>query len=197
MMTASKIGIIILAGGLSKRMGEENKLCKNVEGKPLICHTVAPFIEANIAKPIIITGHQADAIKEALNNYDLDYIHNPDYAAGMASAITTALGESASSLDHLMIMLGDIPFVSAKDIQEMAAAHLANPSATQMITRAHFKGKAGHPVIWGSAFFDALAKLSGDEGARHLIKAHEDKLYHHEMTSNACLSDYDKPEDFE
>lgn len=202
MSATSKIGIIILAGGLSKRMGVENKLCKLLYGRPLICQTVAPFIEASsidarITKPIIITGHQADEVKKALCDYDLHYIHNPDYATGMASAITNALAELASSFDHLMIMLGDMPFIEADDIIKMISAHLAKPSATDIITRARFKDKAGHPVIWGASFFDALSKLSGDDGARHIMTAHNDKLYHHDMSSDACLSDYDKPQDFD
>lgn len=201
-MMAPKIGIIILAGGLSQRMGAENKLCKPLKGRPLICQTTAPFIEASsidarITKPIIITGHQADEVKQALCDYDLQYIHNPDYASGMASAIKTAMAELASSLDHLMITLGDIPFIDADDIHKMIATHLANPSLTDAITRARFEGKDGHPVIWGSAYFDALSNLSGDEGARPLIKAHHDRLYHHEMSSHACLSDYDEPQDFD
>lgn len=205
-MMAPKIGIIILAGGLSQRMGAENKLCKPLKGRPLICQTTAPFIKASMTKtpieaimtkPIIITGHQANEVKQALCDYDLHYIHNPDYASGMASAITTALAELAASLDHLMITLGDIPFIDADDIHKMIATHLANPSPTNTITRARFQGKSGHPVIWGSAYFDALSNLSGDEGARPLIKAHHDRLYHHEMSSHACLSDYDEPQDFD
>lgn len=196
MMARPQLGVIILAAGLSRRMGEENKLVKPLAGEALICRAAAPFVNIAFAKPYIITGYQAAEIHTALAGYDVEFIHNHSYQSGMASAITTALKTLKGSITHLMIALGDMPYLTTKDITSLIETHLARPDATNAITRACFQGQAGHPVIWGSGFFDALETLTGDEGARTLMKAHNHHLHYHEMSSAACVTDYDHLGDF-
>ena len=193
----SKIGIIILAAGLSRRMKGTHKLVKNLSGKPLICHTIAPFIKADSQDIFIVTGYQASAIKTALSDYDLNFIHNPDFETGMASAIKIAITQLRHSYDHLMISLGDMPFIEADDIQNLSHAHLARTLSPYTITRARFEGRAGHPVIWGAAYFDQLSTLEGDKGAQGLLETYQKDIHYHEMSSAACVTDYDIQEDFD
>ena len=193
----SKIGVIILAAGLSRRMKGTHKLVKNLLEKPLICHTVAPFIKAHSQDVFIVTGYQANAIKTALSDYDLHFIHNPEFETGMASAIRIAVMQLRHSYDHLMISLGDMPFIEADDIQNLSHAHLARTPSPYTITRARFEGRAGHPVIWGAAYFDQLCLLEGDKGALGLLETYQKDIHYHEMSSAACLTDYDIQEDFD
>ena len=195
--TPSKIGIIILAAGMSKRMKGTHKLLKNLSGKPLIYHTVAPFIKADKQDIFIVTGYQASAIKTVLSDYDLNFIHNPDFETGMASAIKIAITQLRHYYDHLMMSLGDIPFIAADDIQNLSHAHLARSPSPYNITRARFAGKAGHPVIWGAAYFDELCVLEGDKGAQSLLEKYQTDIHYHEMSSAACVTDYDQKEDFD
>ena len=179
--TASKIGVIILAAGMSRRMKGVHKLVKTLSGKPLICHTVAPFIKADKQDIFIVTGYQASAIKTALSAYDLHFIHNPDFETGMASAIKIAITQLRDYYDHLMITLGDMPFIEAGDIQKLSSAHLARSPSPYNITRACFEGRAGHPVIWGAAYFDQLCLLEGDKGAQSLLEEYQTNIHYHEM----------------
>ena len=195
--TASKIGTIILAAGLSRRMKGAHKLVKNLLGEPLISHTVAPFIKAHKQDIFIITGYQADAVKTALSGYELNFIHNPEFETGMASAIKIATRQLRHSYDHLMISLGDMPFIEADDIQNLSHAHLVRAPSPFNITRARFKGRAGHPVIWGAAYFDQLCVLEGDKGAQSLLETYQTDIHYHEMSSAACVTDYDQQEDFD
>lgn len=193
----SKIGIIILAAGLSRRMKGTHKLVKNLSGKPLICHTIAPFIKTHSQDIFIVTGYQASAIKTALSDYNLNFIHNPDFETGMASAIKIATTQLRHSYDHLMISLGDMPFIEADDIQNLSHAHLARAPSPHIITRARFEGRTGHPVIWGAAYFDQLCMLEGDKGAQSLLETYQSNIHYHEMSSAACVTDYDQQEDFD
>ena len=195
--TPPKIGIIILAAGLSRRMKDDNKLLKNLAGQPLICQTVTPFIKACKQDIFIVTGYQASALKTALSDYDLQFIHNPEFETGMASAIKIAVMQLRHSYEHLMIALGDMPFIATEDIQNICDTHLARKEAASHITRARFAGMAGHPVIWGADYFDELCALEGDKGARHLFEIYEAHLGYHEMSSAACVTDYDQHEDFD
>lgn len=192
----AQIGLIILAGGLSRRFGDGNKLCKSLAGQPLICHTIESFLHADIATAYVITGYQEQQVKAALSAYPVNFLHNPDYQSGMASAITTAVNTLTPSIHHLMIALGDMPFIEPHDIKGLIETHLATPAPDQAITRAYFNATPGHPVLWGSAYFKRLSALTGDEGARGLIKTLSTQITPYEMSSAACITDYDTIHDF-
>jgi molybdenum cofactor cytidylyltransferase len=66
-------------------------------------------------------------------------------------------------------MLGDMPGVSAADLDRLVAAF--RKAAGQAIVRATHDGKRGNPVVLPRALFGAVAQLEGDTGARHLVEA--------------------------
>jgi molybdenum cofactor cytidylyltransferase len=49
-------------------------------------------------------------------------------------------------------------------------------------------------VLWDRRFFEAMASVSGDTGARHLIGENEDLVIEVKMDDSAILEDFDTPE---
>ena len=60
------ISAILLAAGLSKRMGGENKLTKEIEGIPLIKRSVKNIIASTVDELIIVLGYQKKLLKNLL-----------------------------------------------------------------------------------------------------------------------------------
>ena len=62
------ISAILLAAGQSKRMDGENKLTKEMQGVPLIKHSVKNILVSSIDELIIVLGHQKEIVEKLINN---------------------------------------------------------------------------------------------------------------------------------
>ena len=63
---AAKVHAVVLAAGRSSRMGGPNKLMAHFSGKPLIRQTVERALASKVSGAVVVTGHQAARIREAL-----------------------------------------------------------------------------------------------------------------------------------
>jgi molybdenum cofactor cytidylyltransferase len=126
-------------------------------------------IGSRSASVIVVTGHRKSEIESALSGLDVTIAHNPDYASGMASSLATGFSvEHARDADGILVMLADMPGVSSDDLDKLMAAF--RHSGGQSIIRAVSRGKRGNPVILPKSLFDAVLRLEGDVGARHIIE---------------------------
>ena len=95
---------VVLAAGQSRRMGGPNKLMALFSGKPLIRRTVETSLAAKAAGTIVVTGHQAGRIREALHGLDAATVHNPDFAGGLSGSLKAGISAvregAAGALDH-------------------------------------------------------------------------------------------------
>ena len=168
---AGKLVTVILAAGQARRMGEggPHKLLAEFGGVPLIRRSVMTAIDSRSASVIVVTGHRKSEIESALSGLDVTIAHNPDYASGMASSLATGFSvEHARDADGILVMLADMPGVSSDDLDKLMAAF--RQSDGQSIIRAVSRGKRGNPVILPKSLFDAVLRLEGDVGARHIIE---------------------------
>jgi molybdenum cofactor cytidylyltransferase len=55
-------------------------------------------------------------------------------------------------------------------------------------------GRRGNPVVWSRRFFNDLARLDGDTGARHLIAQHNEAVVEVPVEDDAAFRDIDTPE---
>ena len=116
------IAAIILAAGLSKRAGLTNKLLFDIEGRPMIAKVVAQVIQVGLEPVLVVTGHELEAVTEAIGDFDLQYIHNFDYQEGMASSISCGIGALEENIEGAMICLGDMPWVQALTLERIVEA---------------------------------------------------------------------------
>lgn len=155
-------GAIILAAGQSRRMGS-NKLLLPFRGKPMITH-VADAVQTAGLPAIVVLGHDAPEIRDALAGYQADFVMANDYAEGMGHSIAAGIGAVPQEWQAAIICLGDMPLISADLLRTMAAS--ASPS---LILIPSFEGRRGNPVLWGRDHFPRLSELRGDAGARSIF----------------------------
>ncbi|MES2809121.1 MAG: nucleotidyltransferase family protein, partial [Bacteroidota bacterium] len=105
--------LIILAAGASSRLGfpKQTLLYK---GKTLIELAIEAGIKSRCDEVIVVLGANADVIEPGIKHYNINIIHNPDWAQGMASSITTAMHQLRlkPAIRQVVIMLCDQPFVT-------------------------------------------------------------------------------------
>jgi len=187
-----RIAAIVLAAGLSSRMGH-NKLLADVDGKPLIRRTVESALASGASPVIVVTGNEADRIEKTLADLPIQFMNNPDFSDGLSTSLKCGIRNIGTDSDGAVVILGDMPSVSADLIARLIAAF--DPAESRAICVATHKGKRGNPVLWARRFFPEILALEGDVGAKHIIAANDELVCEVEAEDDAPLLDIDTPED--
>lgn len=187
------IAAIILAAGTSKRMGDENKLLKIWNSKPLVTHVCTAALESTCSTVVLVSGYQSDQIQKIVDQPGLNIVHNCEFASGMASSIVAGVEFAISrNVTQLIILLGDMPQITSSMISKLITASREHPGK---IIAASCVGKRGNPVLWPSAYFENLLRLEGDTGAKDLLANAGGELITIEL-GVAARFDLDTPDAF-
>ena len=187
-----RIGALVLAAGQSRRMGALNKLLIEVDGEPMVRRVAAAALASQAEPVVVVTGHEAERVQEALAGLDVAVAHNPDFAEGMSTSLDCGLQALDPTPDGAVVCLGDMPRTSAALIDRLIAGF--NPLEGRAIGVPTWRGKRGNPVLWAARYFGEMRSLSGDVGARHLIGDHSDAVYEIESPDRSVTIDVDTPE---
>lgn len=186
-------GAVILAAGFSRRLPGENKLLKQYHGQPLLAHAVATAAALGLGETVVVGRSDTPSVEQIATNAGLRSLENPDAVAGMGGSIAAGVRALRPGLAGIFIALGDMPFVTPEDYRALAAAHERQPAR---ICVPVWEGQRGHPVLFGADYRSALARLSGDEGARAVLARHAAQIVAVPATSPGVLADLDTAEDF-
>ncbi len=192
------VDAILLAAGQSTRMGGRNKLLEPVGGQPLIRRTAQAVAGAGIRRLIVVTGHEAGRVRDALAGLDCRFAANPDYRSGMGSSVAAgarAAFDAPDPPDAVMVCLGDMPDIRPAMLDALIGNF--DPAAGRTIVAAASAGQRGHPVLWDRRFADDLACLAGDIGARDMLREHAGQVVTVELDDDAVLRDLDTPAAFD
>ncbi|MBB4569878.1 NTP transferase domain-containing protein [Rhizobium leucaenae] len=165
------VAVVLLAAGKARRMGEggPHKLLAEFDGIPLVRRSAMTALAGVGSAVVAVTGHRHGEIVQALAGLAIERVHNPDYVSGMASSLVAGISAPvAQRADGVLVMLADMPGVTSDDLKTLIAAF--RKANGQAIVRAVSRGKRGNPVILPRAVFDAVMRLEGDVGARHIIE---------------------------
>lgn len=182
---------LLLAAGLSTRMGISNKLIRTWRGKALVRHVVDAALGSGLHSVVVVTGHEAEAVTSVLPKHCLA-VQNRDFAQGLAGSIRCGLSHMPAP-GPVMILLGDMPLVTAEHIDALLAAF--EELEDDGIVVATCEGAWGNPVVFGSHYFQKLELLAGDHGARRVVEAHRERVKTVEIGS-AARRDFDTPAAF-
>jgi molybdenum cofactor cytidylyltransferase len=188
----ARVAALILAAGRSTRMGGENKLLAEIEGRPMVAR-VAQRLLASRARPIVaVLGNEAEAVDLALGRLPVARVRNPDFAEGLSTSLKRGLAALPDDVEGVIVCLGDMPLVSGRHLDRLIAAF--NPLEGREICVPTRRGKRGNPVLFGKRFFAEMASLAGDVGAKHLIGEYAEFVAEVEMEDDGVLVDIDTPE---
>jgi molybdenum cofactor cytidylyltransferase len=187
-----RVAAVVLAAGRSTRMGGPNKLLADIARRPLV-RIAAEEALASRAKPVIVvTGHQREQVETALAGLPVQFVHNPEYADGLATSVRAGIAAVPADADGAIVCLGDMPQVDAGLIDRLIAAF--DPDQGALVVMPTFEGRRGNPVLWSRRFFPDLTAIEGDVGARHLIGRYSEAVVEVPLAGKAALVDVDTPE---
>jgi molybdenum cofactor cytidylyltransferase len=189
------VGIVLLAAGKSTRMGRggQHKLLAEFDGVPLVRHLTIEALASGASAVTVVTGYRRDKIVACLSGLEVSFVHNPNYASGMATSLIAGwLASWHRSADGVLIMLADMPHVTAEHLRKLISCF--RDSGGGVIVRAVGKGRWGNPVILPQSLGDEVQRLRGDIGARHIILGSGLEVIDVDI-GEAALIDVDTPED--
>lgn len=171
-----KVAGILLAAGASTRMGTLKQLLP-VAGVTLIERALTAALESRLDRLVLVLGHRASEIETALGgmarNPKLTIVHNRRYREGISSSLVAGVEEIAHGHDHGMILLADMPFIDHLVINLLIEGYL---KAQLPIGGIKVGEHAAHPVVFRRDLFFELKTLTGDVGARSLLKKYSDRV---------------------
>jgi molybdenum cofactor cytidylyltransferase len=189
---APAIAAIVLAAGQSRRMGKANKLLADIDGAPMVRHAVQSAVACSAAPVVVVTGHESARVRSALDGLDVTFVDNPDFADGLSTSLAAGISKLPDGIDGAVVCLGDMPMVEPRHVNRLISAFDAEEGRTICVPVT--RGKRGNPVLWGAVYFDEMARIKGDVGAKHLLGQYAEAVCEVDVGDEAVLTDIDTPE---
>ncbi|HEY5633092.1 MAG TPA: nucleotidyltransferase family protein [Burkholderiaceae bacterium] len=189
-------GAVVLAAGSSERMQGANKLLARLDGVPLVCRTVAAVRAASLAPVVVVLGHDAGRVADALAACDaardVELVVNAAHARGQQGSVTAGLAAVSARADAVMIVPADMPLLAASDLRALLDAFGARRPECEALVP-FTDGARGNPVVVAARAVEAV--LAAPEGGmRRYIDAHPGRVQRFESHSDHYIVDADTRE---
>lgn len=166
-----------------------DKLLEPVAGVPLLRHVSAQALATGLAVTVVLPPDRP-LRAAALAGLPVASVVAARAADGMGASL--AAGAAAAPKGALIVLLADLPEITGDDLATLAAAAAAHPGRPLRATAAD--GTPGHPVLFPASLRPALLALTGDEGARAVLRAHPPVPV--PLPARHAVTDLDTPEDW-
>lgn len=168
-------GVIVLAAGASSRLGRPKQLLA-FDGKTLLQHALQTAKASSLHPVVLILGAAAETIQNDISDQEIHVTVNEAWQEGMASSIRcglSAIKKISSAIEGVILMVCDQPFVSGSLLNELVATHQKTGSR---VVASSYGETFGPPVFFHQSLFDELLQLTGDVGARSIVKQHANEV---------------------
>ncbi len=186
-------GAIVLAAGLSRRMGAPKMLLPWGE-KTVIEHTVTNLIRAGVSEIVVVTGGLHGHLTELLARYSVRFEFNPHFENGeMLLSFQVGLKVLTGACCAAFMVLGDQPGIPAALIRQLWQEYLQRHSG---VTIPSYQFKRGHPWLVDRMHWNDILALQPPQTLRDFLRSHEQDIHYLVVESEAVLQDLDTPEDY-
>lgn len=189
----AEIPVVLLAAGHSERMGQAKQLLPWGENT-LIEHQIGSLLKTG--QPLLVVlGSRSEQILPLVEKFHLDIVVNREWERGMGSSIAAGMNRVTDRYPGSMgvlIALVDQPLVPPDHYRMMLQAF--QPETGSILASRSKTGLKGVPALFDAAYFRELAALDGAGGAKHVIRAHSNKVVY--VDCDEMGEDLDTPEDY-
>lgn len=185
--------LVVCAAGSSSRMAGKDKLLLEIDGQSMLRRIVSAACEVEAD---VLVAHRPNRLQrfKDLAGLPARNVVIGSAKEGLSGTLRTA-ATYAAGYDYMMVVLADLPKLSAIHMARMMRAIKENPKA-KIIRAVGTDGQTGHPTVFHKSLFKKFAALSGDAGAQQIVKAQKRSIVDVEIQGDACCFDIDTPQDF-
>jgi molybdenum cofactor cytidylyltransferase len=174
-ITVRNVCAIILAAGESSRLRQPKQLLA-YKGESFLQRTINAAQGAHVSSVVLVLGSNAESILEQTETRGAHIIKNENWQTGMASSIVTgvnAIKNIQPVADAVILLVCDQPYVDVSLLTELISKQ---HSTGKPIVACQYGNTLGVPALFHESFFNALADLQGDKGARKIIRQSADHV---------------------
>lgn len=183
---------VLLAAGTSSRMGG-NKLLLELEGETLLRRAAKRALEGGLSPLLVVLGHEAEQARRELAGLSCRALRNPDFERGITSSIAAGIVAVPAAAPAAVVLLADMPFVTAKMIAALVARYRATGAR---LVISDYQGVTAPPMLYDRSLFAELSALAGGNCGQRVVKRHRHEAEALTWPASA-LADLDVPEDYE
>lgn len=188
-----RVEALLLAAGASRRMAGRDKLLEPVAGEPMLARAARAGLASRAERVTVVLPQDAETRRKVLGDLPVTIVEAPAAAEGMAGSLRAGIAAISDTADAVVLMFADMPEVTATHVNRLIDAF--DPVAGKDICRAlDAEGRPGHPVLFGRRFFESLAALEGDRGARDILRDAAEHLVDVPTPGRGATLDLDTPE---
>ena len=187
-----KVAGLVLAAGSATRMGR-NKLLLPLGGESLVRRAARAADEAGLDPVLVVLGHEAERVREALAGLRCEVVLNARHALGQSTLLDAGVAAIPAEADAAVVLLADMPFVDAAMIRAVVARHRA---AGAPVVASRYGRVQAPPILYARAMFAELRGGEGEGRGREVVRRHAGEAAFVDWPASA-LEDVDEAADLE
>ena len=187
------LAAVLLAAGLSRRMGETDKLLQDFAGRPLFAYGLE--LAASLPDAFCCVVSNTAAIREEARAKGMAVTGNPQAETGIASSIVCGVHASAKMAAGFIFMNLDQPLLSRTALFRLVQEFRLWQARRIIVPRCD--GRPQSPCIFPAAFREELTGITGDRGGRQVYQRHPEAVVFCDFSSGQEFLDIDTIEDRE
>jgi CTP:molybdopterin cytidylyltransferase MocA len=156
---------LVLAAGAGTRFGSAKQLAE-LNGRPLLEHVLRTMAAVQLGRVVVVLGAAAEEILGQVDLHGADPVVCDRWEDGQSASLAYGLA-AVDDAEAAVVVLGDQPHLSPEAVERVLRAREAGVEAV----RASYDGEPGHPVLLEHSLFAKLRDVSGDRGARNLLRS--------------------------
>ncbi|HZP93579.1 MAG TPA: nucleotidyltransferase family protein [Burkholderiales bacterium] len=180
---------ILLAAGSGTRFGG-GKLLATLPGGMAVGIASYRNLRAALDRVCVVVRSEDGALIDLFEREGASMCLCTDAALGMSRSLITGIRANPDA-DGWIIALGDMPFVRSETVLRVARA-LRDGAAIAVPT---WHGQRGHPAGFAAGLREELLAVTGDEGARSILRRHAAEIRLIECDDPGVMRDIDTPAD--
>lgn len=178
---------IILAAGESTRYGQPKQLL-DWHGQPFVRAVANTALEAGLSPVIVVTGANAEQIKNAVHDLHVNVVQNMEWKSGQGSSIRTGV-KAIRNAGGAIFLLTDQPQITTSILRALVEKHAEGlyPVVAPLVM-----DQRANPVLFDRSTFGDLMSIEGDMGGRAIF--HKHRVEYLPWHDDRLLLDVDTPE---
>ena len=113
----------------------------------------------------------------------------------MSTSLRRGLMAANQAADGFLVVLADQPAITPEIIDRLIDS-FGRVQPGKNIVAPSFRGRRGHPVLFGRKYREEFGGLTGEVGGREILARHPEDILVLEVDTDAVLIDLDTPEDY-
>ena len=195
-MNEYKLGFLFLGAGSSSRMLGDDKLLKKIDGVPQIQRILNEA--SSLSFPVFVTTPaNNNQRKDVILKTNAVVIEVENSHLGMGHSLSVGINNISQefNLGSIAICPSDLPELTAAALKEVIDFFLECPEKICCPIDDN-NTTTGHPVIFPSKYFHSLMKITGDFGAKEVLKKEKQSINYFSTNTRSYFLDLDTPEEW-